>query len=226
MREKRPALVFDLNGTLLDTGLLRPHFERMFGDGQILEQWFSQVLLYSQSLTLARDFIEFGEIARGVLRMLASARGTTVQRRDIDELAKAMQSLPPFADVPEALLRLQSAGFRLVVLTNSATSSLNKQVQHAGIAGFFEEVISVDEVGKYKPALDTYRWVADELDLRTHELLMIAAHPWDLIGARNTGCRVAFLHRSGTAWIPITEPPDFTAPDLGNLTSQLIAKFC
>lgn len=225
MSDKIPVLVFDMNGTLLDTGALRPHFERIFGTGQLLDHWFNEVLLYSQSLTLARDFIEFGEIARGALRMLATARGTTLQRHDMDALIKAMQALPPFAEVPQALRRLHDAGFRLVVLTNSSTSSLKKQVHHAAIADVFEEVISVDEVKKYKPSPDTYRWVADELDLRTRDLLMVAAHPWDLIGARNAGCGIAFLRRPGTAWIPITEPPDFTAPELDSLASQLIAKY-
>ena len=193
MSERRPALVFDLNGTLLDTSTLRPHFERMFGDGKLLEQWFGQVLLYSQTVTLTREFMEFGEIVRSALRMLAAACGVTLKKGDAEELGRAMQSLPPFAE---------------------------------GLEDFFEETISVDEVGKYKPAEETYRWAADELDLRTREILMIAAHPWDLMGARKAGCETAFVRRPGTAWISITEPPEFTARDLDDLASQLEARFC
>ncbi len=222
---KRPALVFDLNGTLLDTSALRPQFERMFGDGQVLEHWFGQVLLYSQSITLTREFVEFGEIARGALRMLAAARGVTLKKADAEELSKAMQSLAPFAEVPATLERLRQNGFRLIVLTNSSTSSMHKQVRNAGLEECFEETISVDEVRKYKPDEETYRYAADELDLRTRELLMVAAHPWDLIGARKAGCETAFVRRPGTAWISITEPPEFTARDLDDLASQLVAKF-
>lgn len=226
MSERRPALVFDLNGTLLDTSTLRPHFERMFGDGELLEQWFGQVLLYSQTVTLTREFMEFGEIARSALRMLAAARGVTLKKGDAEELGRAMQSLPPFAEVPAALAQLKDDGFRLIVLTNSSTSTMHKQVRNAGLEDFFEETISVDEVGKYKPAEETYRWAADELDLRTREILMIAAHPWDLMGARKAGCEAAFVRRPGTAWISITEPPEFTARDLDDLASQLEARFC
>jgi 2-haloacid dehalogenase len=225
MPAKPPALVFDLNGTLLDKEALRPHFERIFGDGGILELWFSQVLLYSQSATLTREFIEFGEIARGVLRMMACARGTALHKSDEQELSKAMQSLPPFAEVPAALKRLKDSGFRSIVLTNSSTLSMNKQIRHADIDDFFEEAISVDEVKKYKPAAEPYQHVADELDLRTRDLLMVAAHPWDLMGARKAGCEIAFLRRPGTAWISITEPPDYTASNLDDLASQLIAKY-
>ena len=226
MSVKRPALIFDLNGTLLDAGVLRPHFERMFGDGSMLQQWFSQVLLYSQSVTLAGDFIEFGEIARGALRMLASAHDLTLQKDDAEELSKAMQSLPAFDEVPAALRRLKQQGFRRVVLTNSSTSALHNQLRKAGLADFCEEAISVDELKKYKPAPDVYQYAADELDLRTRELLMIAAHPWDLIGAHKAGCKTAFLRRHGAAWIPITEPPDFSAGNLDDLASALGSRFC
>ena len=108
MSERRPALVFDLNGTLLDISTLRPHFERMFGDGELLEQWFGQVLLYSQTVTLTREFMEFGEIARSALRMLAAARGVTLKKGDAEELGRAMQLLPPFAEVPAALAQLRA----------------------------------------------------------------------------------------------------------------------
>jgi 2-haloacid dehalogenase len=111
-------------------------------------------------------------------------------------------------------------------LTNSALASLHEQIRFAEIEDYFEEVISVEEVKTYKPVADVYRYAADELDLRTRDLLMVAAHPWDLMGARKAGCEVAFLQRPGTAWIAITEPPDFKAGNLDDLASQLISRFC
>jgi 2-haloacid dehalogenase len=225
MHKRRPALVFDLNGTLLDTAAIRPQFERTFGDGQVLEQWLGQLLLYSQSLTLTGEFVEFGEIARSVLRMIATARGVTVGKRELEEFSGAMQCLPAFAEVPQALWRLRTKGFRPIVLTNSGSSSLKKQARNAGISEFFEELISVDEIKRYKPSGEIYRYAADELDLRTRDLLMVAAHPWDLMGARKAGCEVAFVRRPGRAWIPMAKPPDFTGSDLDDLATQLLAKY-
>jgi 2-haloacid dehalogenase len=50
---KRPALVFDVNETLLDLETLTPHFARIFGDGGVMREWFAQLILYSEALTLA-----------------------------------------------------------------------------------------------------------------------------------------------------------------------------
>lgn len=60
-------LVFDVNETLLDMKALRPHFERIFKDGAVLKEWFAQMLLYSQTVTQAGEYADFGKLARAAL---------------------------------------------------------------------------------------------------------------------------------------------------------------
>ena len=56
------VIVCDVNETLLDIGALEPHFTRAFGDGRVLQEWFSTVLLYSEVATLAGPYAEFAAI--------------------------------------------------------------------------------------------------------------------------------------------------------------------
>jgi 2-haloacid dehalogenase len=52
--DHRPSIiVFDVNETLLDITTLEPLFERVFGDRAVLREWFAQLILYSQTLTLS-----------------------------------------------------------------------------------------------------------------------------------------------------------------------------
>jgi 2-haloacid dehalogenase len=74
-----PLLVFDVNETLLDLEALAPHFERMFGDGGSLREWFAQVILYSEAITLSDNYVPFGELGGAVLRMLARTRGVKIK---------------------------------------------------------------------------------------------------------------------------------------------------
>lgn len=115
------------------------------------------------------------------------------------------------------------AGFRLVTLTNSAPAAVEQQLSHAGIAGAFERVFSVDAVAQFKPAPDVYRMVARELGVETPQLRMVAAHAWDILGAMRAGYAGAFVARPGKALFPLAAPPDITGPTLLEVAEAIIA---
>ena len=216
------VIVFDVNGTLLDTRALAPLFEAMFDGTYSAEDWFNQVVQYSMAVTLSDGFVEFGDIAIAVLEMAATARGVRLSRSDIQEVRKAMQSLPPFPEVAGALRRLSAANHRLAALSNSGTSALKKQLRNAELHDFFERAESVSEVKKFKPAPEAYRSIARALGVKTGEVLMVAAHPWDLLGAANAGCRTALITRPGKAPLPELVKPDLVAADLDELAGQIL----
>ena len=101
--------------------------------------------------TLADDFRPFDE--------LLQAAGGTVP-----------EEMPPFPDVPEGLDRITSRGHRLAVLTNRARDTGESQLQRAGSADRFEQVIGVDEVSAYKPDGRAYAYVLDDLGATAQNL--------------------------------------------------------
>jgi hypothetical protein len=66
--------------------------------------------------------------------------------------------------------------------------------------------------------------VADRLGVGTRDMLMVAAHPWDLLGAARAGCRTAFLARPGKAMLPGVPAPEYMPTDLRALVDQLISR--
>ena len=99
----RPILVFDINETLLDLDGLRPVFARAFGDGEVMRAWFAQLVLYSEALTLAGDYADFGALGAAVLRMEGVVRGREVSEADVQALKAAVAAMPPHPEVPAAL---------------------------------------------------------------------------------------------------------------------------
>ncbi|WP_246716231.1 haloacid dehalogenase type II [Aurantimonas sp. DM33-3] len=178
-----PIIVFDVNETLLDITTLEPLFERIFGDAAVMREWFAQLVLYSQTLTLSGRYTPFGEIAAGVIRMVGETRNVAVSDDDVAELRQRIGSMPAHPDVAPALTKLRDAGFRLVTLTNSPPSAAPTPLDKAGIAEFFEASHSVDSVGRFKPAPETYRLVAEAHGVATGDLCLVACHVWDTIGA-------------------------------------------
>lgn len=229
MSHKKSAsiIVFDVNETLLDITTLEPLFDRVFGDLAMLREWFAQLILYSQTMTLSGLYAPFGELATGTLRMVASIHGVTVSDSDIDELKERMNTMPAHPDVVPALTRLRDAGFRLVTLTNSASASSPTPLERAGLDDFFERSFSVEAVRKFKPASETYRLVAEEMSVETSDLCLVACHLWDTIGAQAAGCRGALITRPHNAFLPAAEVPipDITASELTDLTDQIVLRW-
>ncbi len=222
--QSKSILVFDVNETLLDVKAVRPHFERIFKDGAVLKEWFAQMLLYSQTVTQTGEYVDFGKLARTGLQMVAEIHHAQLTEDDIAGVMKGIGSLPPHPDVLEGLHRLHKERFYIVALTNSGEAVAKQQIKHAGLEDMFERVFSVDAVSKFKPAAEAYRYVAEKLDVKTSELTMIAAHPWDLMGAKAAGCEVAFLQRPGTAWFALTPKPALAGTTLTELAEQFIAR--
>ncbi|MBQ0744059.1 MAG: haloacid dehalogenase type II [Pseudomonas sp.] len=229
MSEPRPTpiIVFDVNETLLDITSLSPLFERVFGDGAVLREWFTQLILYSQTMTLSGRYAPFGKLAVGALHMLGTIHGITIKSDDIDEFKQRMSVLPAHPDAAPALETLRDAGFRLVTLSNSASAASPTPLERAGLADFFERSFSVEAVSKFKPAPETYQWVASELNVSTAQLVLVACHFWDTAGAQAAGCSGALVTRSHNAVLPLAElpAPDLIAEDLGVLAQKIIARW-
>jgi 2-haloacid dehalogenase len=220
---RRRILVFDVNETLLDIEVLNPFFARAFGDARVMRQWFAELILYSQALTLSGGYTDFGKLSVAVLHMVAKIRAVTLSDTDIGEFAETMRSLPPHREVPEALERLARAGFRMVTLTNSAPQAGKALLDKAGLSHYFERLFSVDEVKSNKPSRQTYGLVATELGVEPSTLRLIAAHTWDTLGASAAGCAAALVTRPGNAPLFVGDQPDIVAPDLTTVADRVIS---
>jgi 2-haloacid dehalogenase len=222
-----PILVFDVNETLLDIDVLLPFFARLFGTPDRMREWFAQLILYSQSISLAGRYVPFGELAGGVIRMMGDIYNVPIENRDLSEMGRLIGSLPVHAEVPAAMGRLRDAGFRLTTLTNSAADPKADPLLSAGIADFFERRFTIEPVQRFKPAPETYAMVTHELGTAPADMCLIAAHTWDTVGAQAAGWKAALVSRPGNAPLRIaTIPqPDLLGADIMRVADQIIARW-
>jgi 2-haloacid dehalogenase len=217
-------LVFDVNETLIDIESIAPFFEKKFGDGRVLREWFNQLILYSNAITLAGHYQSFFALGQGVLEMLGSIYGVTIDAADLAELRINMLSMPAHTDVPEGLRLLKEAGFRLMTLTNSPPDKDGSPLERAGLAHFFEHQFSVDTVRRFKPAPEVYHLVTERLNVPPSAICLVAAHTWDTIGAQSVGFYAGLMTRTGNAPLPVhgLPQPQVVAPDLVQMATQMI----
>lgn len=218
-------VVFDVNETLIDIESLEVFFERVFGDRKVLREWFHQLILYSNVVTLAGYYEEFFALGCGVLAMLGTIHGVPIEPADLEELKASMASMPAHKDAAEGLRLLQEAGFRLMTLTNSPSGKKGTPLDRAGLAHFFEHQFSVERVLKFKPSPEVYRLVTEFLRVPPPAVCLVAAHTWDTLGAQAFGFSAGLVTRTGNAPLPVPglPQPQAVAPDLVLLAKQMIA---
>lgn len=215
------VLVFDVNETLLDLGVLREPFARVFGDAAPLGEWFARLLHGSLVATVTDSYEDFGAIGRRALDAVAARRGRELSDEDRGAILGTMRALPPHPEVPGALERLRSAGFPLATLTNSSRATVEAQLEHAGLTELFDQALSVEDVGRYKPAPEPYLMAAERLGVRPSEVRLVAAHDWDVWGAVRAGCAAAYVARAEVPFV-VGEPPEIAGPDLSEVADAIL----
>ena len=219
-----PAVVaFDVNETLLDLRALDPQFVRVFGDAAVRPLWFAQMLQLAFIGAITGEYIDFTTAQRRALQMIATRRGVTVAATDAAAIADQMTRLPPHEDVAAALERLAGTGATLVALTNSPGAVADAQLRNAGIRDRFAQAFSADTVRRLKPAAEPYRMVAEQTGVAPGEVMLVAAHGWDISGALAAGLRAAFVARPGAVLDPEGPQPEIVGAGLAAVADRIIA---
>jgi 2-haloacid dehalogenase len=217
------VIAFDVNETLLDLSALDPVFEELFEDASLRAQWFAQMLQVAFVGAITDRYVDFATAQRAALDMVAQRRGIALPDHAVDRVAASMRTLPAHPEVGDALARLRSAGHELAALTNSPRDVELAQLAHAGLTDSFDAILSADTVHALKPRREPYELVAQTFGVATREVTLVAAHAWDIAGARAAGCRTAFVARPGMPRNPVDPDPDIVGADLGEVADRILA---
>jgi 2-haloacid dehalogenase len=214
--------VFDVNETLLDLGVLDETFTALTGSPHARRQWFDLAIHTVLTVTAAGGYRDFFQIASDSVAAVAAAHGREIGPEERRAVLATMRTMPAHPEVPGALARLGAGGVRLFALTNSPLESARAQLANAGLIGSFEAIFSAEQAGVLKPARAPYRMVTDALGVEPSDAVMVAAHGWDVAGARAAGMGTAFVARPGRQPLPGEPAPTWLAPDLAALADQVL----
>lgn len=216
------VIFFDVNETLLDLHPLQKTVgDALGGRPDLLSIWFSTMLHYSLVETSINQYHDFGQIGAAALIMVAQSNGLTITQDQAKKAIAPITSLPAHPDVRTGLEMLKNKGYKLVALTNSSRSTVEKQLKNAGLYDLFDEYLSGEAVHSYKPNLKVYDWAMQKIGVSGMESLLVAAHGWDVAGAKEAGMKTAFVARTGQAIYPLAKSPDYIVNDLVELSNLL-----
>lgn len=218
-----PTLVFDVNETLSDLSGLQPAFEAVGVPAGLATTWFAATLRDGFALTVQHDAAPFAEVARAVLVGLLSRQDGLDRpvEQAADLVLDRFRDLEVHPDVPGGLRALAATGSPLVTLSNGTPAVAERLLGSAGVRDLFASLLSVEEVGAWKPHPDAYAYGADRTGRSPADLVLVAVHPWDVDGAARAGWRTAYLDRTGTPWPAVFRRPDHHVRSLTELAARL-----
>lgn len=221
----RKTILFDINETVLNLSTLKPKFGAAFGDDSVITTWFS-MLLHSSTVCIATKVkTDFATLAGIALESLSIKMGVKLSEEKRNDILNGFANLPPHNDIKQALEQLQCAGFRTVAFSNSSLNLISTQITNAGLLAYFDDIISVEETGAFKPDPKVYKFAATQLNQPLESLRLVATHDWDTHGALSVGMKAAYIERSGGIYHPLYLKPDICGASMGEIVKQIIAKY-
>jgi 2-haloacid dehalogenase len=223
------ACMFDQYGTLVDMqgGLVevaRPYLaaKGWTGNPNSFVTWWRRTH-YENSMIdalLHKQHIPYREIGHLSVTQVLRRAGIAHTREEVRALVASIERLKPFPEIPAALDRLRTK-YRIAVLSNGDPDMLEAAKQHHGLV--FDATISVAEANAFKPHVATYTMAAEILGLRLDEILFVANHEFDCVGAKAAGMRAAFIDRRQRPFAEWPYQPDLIVPDMTALAATLCA---
>ena len=218
------ALGFDIYGTLVDPLEMDEHLEEMVGEraDRFSALWRAKQIEYTWRRALMREYVDFGVCTRQALDFAALSFGLELSGDGRERLVEEYQNLRPFPDVVPGLERLRSEGHSLVAFSNGVERTVRVLLERGGVLDHLEDVVSVDDLGTFKPDPEVYRYLARRLGRPVGETWLVSSNAWDVIGAKSAGLRTAWVRRSPEAvFDPWATEPDLVVEDLGELAGKL-----
>lgn len=222
------ALTFDLFGTVLDLGgSLMPSIETLLKEKdsdidpqRFWEQWrFRQRLEQYQDTIMMLGHSGYLETARRAFSWTLKYFGVALTDSEIKAFMQNWQQLSPFPDITAGLEKLRSR-YKLVALSNGEPHFLEHLAKNR-VQWTFDEIISVEAFGFFKPHPAVYRGAAYRLNLEVWECMMVSSNPFDVAGARACGMRAAHVDRYGLPYEDIALYPDVTVKDFVEMADKI-----
>jgi 2-haloacid dehalogenase len=220
--------MFDQYGTVVDmqkglTEVVTPYLKGKGWTGRpdAFVTWWRRTHFENSMIDalLHKEHTPYREIGHRAVAYTLERAGIPHTTEEVRALVSAIERLEPFPDVPQALARLQTR-YKIVVLSNGDPDMLEAAKPFHKIP--FDAIISVAAAQSFKPHVATYTKAAEIMRVRMDEVLFVANHAFDCIGARAAGMHTAFIDRRRRPFGGTPHQPDLVVADMKGLADAMV----
>jgi 2-haloacid dehalogenase len=224
MLEGVHACVFDAYGTLFDYASAASRCADVLGDdfAKLNALWREKQLQYTWLRASQQRHADFWQVTGDALDFALDSLGIAdaALRQNLMNL---YLTLDPFPEVTRILASLKAARFPTAILSNGSPAMLRAVVEAANLGPLLDAVLSVEEVGVFKPHPDVYQLAVNRLGIPAAQIAFVSANGWDAYAASAFGMRVIWCNRYGQRPERLPGAPDRVVTSLAGLPALLHA---
>ncbi|QFT87875.1 2-haloalkanoic acid dehalogenase [Bacillus sp. THAF10] len=211
------AYVFDVYGTLFDVHSVKEKCEEFFpNQGESISiTWRKKQLEYFFLRQIMGNYEDFQKVTEAALKYALSEHNQQWTPEIEHSLMDAYLNLSLYPEVQHVLEKLQNK--KLAIFSNGTANMLTPLAENAGIAHYFDHILSVDEIKQYKPSLASYNYALKTLGVKREEVLFLSSNGWDIAGAKNFGFHTAWINRNELPMETLNLKPDKTYKNLNDI---------
>ena len=200
------ALVFDAYGTLFDVHSVMRRCESLYPGRhvQLAQLWRAKQLEYTWLRSLMQRYAPFSTVTREALAHSCAALGLELTAERMEALMAEYNMLSAFPEVTQTFMKLK--GMKRAILSNGSPDMLEPLVENSGLE--LDAVISVHEVGIFKPAPAVYELAVHKLGTAKEKIGFVSSNCWDALGAKSFGFTVFWINRAGAPLERLGFKPD------------------
>jgi 2-haloacid dehalogenase len=228
LTQKIKVVMFDQYGTVVDmqkglTEIAAPFLQGKGWTGKpgSFVTWWRRTHFENSMIDalLHKEHTPYREVGHAAVAYTMDRAGIEYTEEEVRYLVGCIERLEPFPDVPAALALLKTK-YKIVVLSNGDPDMLETAKRYHKIP--FDRVISVAEAGSFKPHVVTYTKAAELMGVRMDEVLFVANHAFDCIGAKAAGMHTAFIDRRKRPFGRTPHQPDVLVDDMSSLADLIV----
>ncbi|MCL4122547.1 UNVERIFIED_CONTAM: hypothetical protein GTU68_014720 [Idotea baltica] len=216
--------VFDAYGTLFDVAAAarkaatEPSFSKLKDVWPtVANDWRLKQLQYTWLRAITKNHCDFWQVTQDGLDFALENSGLNGDDALRQRLLDLYWELDAYGEVPQMLSALKSAGTQTAILSNGSPDMLDGAVKSANLSDLLDGVISVEDVGIFKPDASVYQLVCDRFTCEPENVLFVSSNGWDVAGASGFGFQTTWVNRANDPVDRLPHGPKFILSDLTDI---------
>ena len=212
-------VVFDIIGTCFSLEKPRQKLIEVGAPRSALDLWFAQSLRDAFALSHSGGYLPLKEILQAQLPRTLKTLDIKADSTQLSEIVAILGELELNDRAEAAFKILVKAGWTIIALTNGSEAATQKLLKRAGVEKYFSQIYSCDAIATTKPHPDVYKMVQTN---NIEQTWLVAAHAWDIAGARRVGMKTAFVTQLEQDYLEVYPQPQIMAQNLFETARQII----
>ncbi len=219
--DKIKLIIFDVNQTMFSLNEIKKRFVKNKLKKVWVDIWFNSILKEGFSYSLSGNFINFKTIGINELKKIFLQNNRSIKRDILIDIMEGFKYLDVHPDILKTLNFLKNENLKVITLTNGSAINTRVLLKKNKLEGLVDHCLSIENFKVWKPHKNVYLKTCKIMEINPKNSLMIAAHGWDINGAKLAGLKTGYISRYEKNISDFYYKPDYFGKDSYDVIRQL-----